>query len=129
MRLAYLASKHGVPRKLVLNMDETPLMIVPRHGSTWGKKGGRSQAPGATDKRQLTATPWLNAEGELQSIVVIVVRRREDDQRLVRCRQLLTVQVSIARVEYVPAVDGGVPHGQLLACKLVDLRVDIAAVD
>lgn len=65
VRLAFLVFKRGVPRKLVVNMDETPLMVVPRHGSTWGKKGKRSQAPGATDKRQLTATPWLNADGEL----------------------------------------------------------------
>ena len=66
VRVAYLVFMHKIPKELVLNMDETPLMWLARKGYTWGDKGARNTyTSGHGDKRQATGTPWVNMLGEI----------------------------------------------------------------
>ena len=65
-RMAYLIHKHKIPKELVLNGDETPLMLMPRMGKTWGDVNASNvKGQGKGDKRQCTFTPWVNAAGYL----------------------------------------------------------------
>eukprot|EP00554_Chaetoceros_debilis_P004369 CAMPEP_0194089798 /NCGR_PEP_ID=MMETSP0149-20130528/36321_1 /TAXON_ID=122233 /ORGANISM="Chaetoceros debilis, Strain MM31A-1" /LENGTH=613 /DNA_ID=CAMNT_0038773867 /DNA_START=213 /DNA_END=2054 /DNA_ORIENTATION=+ len=65
-RIAYIIAKHKIPRELVMNMDETPLMWTPSSGKTWAAMGSDNVATqGGKDKRQATATPWVNMVGDV----------------------------------------------------------------
>ena len=66
VRVGYIIFSHNIQKDLFVNMDETPLMIVPSSGKTWAKKGSSNVfAFGAGDKRQITGTPWINFNGDI----------------------------------------------------------------
>jgi hypothetical protein len=66
VRVAYYIVTYGILPFFLLNMDETPLMLLARRGFTWGEKGASNiGGSGAKDKRQNTFTPWLTSEGIL----------------------------------------------------------------
>jgi hypothetical protein len=70
IRMAFLCAKHKIPPELVINIDETPLMLLPSTGYTWSEKGGDS-AKGIKDKRQFTLTPAISAAGVLVAMQLI----------------------------------------------------------
>jgi hypothetical protein len=63
VRVGYLIWKLKID---LVNMDETPLMLIPSRGRTWATRGSNNVATsGPKDKRQSTGTPWLNYLGEI----------------------------------------------------------------
>ena len=66
IRTAYLVFTHKIPPEFLVNMDETPLMLIARRNYTWADEGVSNVAcSGSKDKRQSTATPWLTYTGEI----------------------------------------------------------------
>ena len=58
--------KHKIPLRLVWNLDETAVHVLPVKGRTMDKKGVKKVAvTGADDKRQITATIAVSATGEI----------------------------------------------------------------
>ena len=63
-RIAYMIAKFKVPKCLLINMDETPLMWLSTSGKTWAPTNASNvMIQGSKDKRQATGTPWITAEG------------------------------------------------------------------
>ena len=66
VRVGYIVYKHNIRPELLLNMDETPLMMTPSSGKTWAQKGSSNVFSfGSKDKRQIMGTPWINYNGDI----------------------------------------------------------------
>ena len=60
VRVAFTVFTNEIEPQLLLNMDETPLMLTLSAGKTWAKKGSSNVfAFGSEDKRQDAGTPWI----------------------------------------------------------------------
>ena len=68
VRAAYFVLKYNVPDVLFVNMDETPLNHIASTSKTWAKTNSVNVSVyGGKDKRQATATPWINLAGTILS--------------------------------------------------------------
>ena len=72
-RCAYLVKVHNIPKELVVNSDQTWIHLVSTGESrTWETKEAKHvKVHGAEDKRQITVTVFLAADGRCLSFQVI----------------------------------------------------------
>jgi hypothetical protein len=63
----YITFTKKLDPALLLNVDETPLHLIPAIGRTWGECGADNgvESSGGKDKGQMTGTPWISFEGEI----------------------------------------------------------------
>jgi len=70
--IAALQSEHHIPIDLCLNFDQTGLRLFSTGQYTYAKQGSKAvTAIGAEDKRQITATPVVAANGEFVGLQLI----------------------------------------------------------
>ena len=67
LRLAFIVDLFSIPMQLVLNMDETGVMLLPLRKMGWAPKGKKKRTvfQGKDDKRQFTLIPVISAAATL----------------------------------------------------------------
>ena len=72
-RFFWLVVTYKLAEELVVNFDETGLLLLPAAQQTWGVKGEANvQIVGGEEKRQFTVSPIISAAGELVGRVQVI---------------------------------------------------------